>query len=266
MIKRREVGKHAQITFTRNFHELVTGDLRPGHSVVLSYDPDRIVPPQEQYVFGDPTRPIVAHVQFHRGDPPMNLVLASPGGLIANPDKDVTGQGSMLKTRFMIPSDADWLIAWFSYLSLSGATLYDSDYGENFIFSFPCRDVAVLSADLVSDPQTPYSGLAIQIATAPGIEAVSARFRSLGTPTAPSQEVSLERTGRTDAHHGWPVWSIAGVPVPYRSVVRFKVYYWIRGHRFKDDNTGNYYFAPQPPPDKVPPPPQELARAALAWK
>ena len=44
MIERARAGKPAEITFTCDFHELVGGDLRPGGSVLLRYDPLRIVP------------------------------------------------------------------------------------------------------------------------------------------------------------------------------------------------------------------------------
>jgi len=265
MIKRRDADKPAQIIFTSDFHEVVTGDLRPGHHVVLSYDPKRIVPREQPYVFGDPNRPIEAFVQFRDGEPATNAVLESPSGILVEPDEDITGQGSMLKARFMVPDEADLVIVWFSYLSTSGAMLYDNDHGTNYYFGFPSRDIAVLSATVVSDPQTPYSGFAVSIAAAKSVEAMSVRFRSVSDPKAEGNEVKLEKTGQSD-DHGRPIWSVAGVAVPYRSVVRFKVFYWIGGLRYKDDNGGRYYLAPQPPAEEVPPPPKELVDAAAKWK
>jgi hypothetical protein len=265
MIKRREAGKPAQIIFTSDFHEVVTGDLRPGHPVVLSYDPKRIVPEGEPYMLGDPKWPVNASVPFRDGEPATNVMLESPGGMIKEPDEDITGQGSMLKAQLMVPDKADLVIVWFSYLSRSGAMVYDNDHGTNYYFGFPSRDIAVLSATVVSDPQTPYSGFAVSAAAAASVEAVSVRYRSVSDPKAEKAEVKLEKTGQSD-DQGRPIWSVAGVAVPYRSVVRFKVFYWIGGRRFKDDNSGHYYLAPQPEPDKVPPPPPELVKAAQAWK
>jgi hypothetical protein len=55
------------------------------------------------------------------------------------------------------------------------------------------------------------------------------------------------------------------VPAPRQAVVRFKLFYRMGRHRFKDDNGGHYYVAPQPEPERPPPPAAELAKAALAW-
>jgi Family of unknown function (DUF6209) len=264
MIERRMARKPAQITFTYDFHEVVTGDLRPGHPVVLSYDPKRIIPEGEPYVLGHPEWPVNASVQFRDGEPETNVVLESPGGLVKEPDEDITGQGSMLKAQLMVPDEADLVIVWFSYLSRSGAMVYDNDHGTNYYFGFPSRDIAVLSATVDSDPQTLSSGFAVSVAAAVSVEAVSVRYRSISDPKAKKAEVKLEKTGQSD-DLGRPIWSVAGVAVPYRSVVRFKVFYWIGGRRFKDDNSGHYYLAPQPPAEEVPLPPKELVDAAAKW-
>ncbi len=55
MIERLGAGKPAEITFTCDFHELVGGDLRPGASVLLRYDPLRIVPPGSRIASAIPT-------------------------------------------------------------------------------------------------------------------------------------------------------------------------------------------------------------------
>jgi hypothetical protein len=102
MYRRNWIGR-PRITFTRDFRELVRGDLVPGRRVVLRYDPLRIVPPDDGYVFGDPTRPVTAHAGFHRdGREVATVVLASPGGVLRDPDIDVTGAGSMLR------GELDW--------------------------------------------------------------------------------------------------------------------------------------------------------------
>ena len=94
MRQRLHAGKPAEITFTYDFHELVAGDLRPGGPLLLRYDPIRIVPAEEPYRFGDPERPVMAHVRFGEGEAPIDVPLRSPGGIAPCPDVDLTGQGS----------------------------------------------------------------------------------------------------------------------------------------------------------------------------
>jgi uncharacterized protein DUF6209 len=263
MIERVHAGKPAQITFTRDFHELVIGDLRPGAAVDIRYDPQRIVPEGEPYLFGDLARPIIAHARFRDGDQAIDQPLESPAGAVIHPDTDVTGQGSMLSTSFSVPEDAQRVTLWFSYTTTAGDTRYESDYGANYCFGFPCRQIAVLSATVTGDPQASSSRFALSVAADIAVEEVAVRFYVVADPACAKHDARLRRTEKSDPL-GRAVWSI-GVPVPRQAVVRFKLFYRLGSHRFKDDNSGHYYLAPQPEPDRPPSPPAELAKAALAW-
>jgi uncharacterized protein DUF6209 len=262
MIERIHAGKPAQITFTHDFHELVTGDLRPGRPVHIRYDPSRIVPEGEAYLFGDPVRPIVAHARFRDGDQAIAQPLESKAGVIVHPDTDVTGQGSMLSTSFSVPEEAERVTLWFSHPGAAGDTRYDSDYGANYCFGFPCRQVAVLAATVTSDPETSLGHFTLSVAADPAVEEVAVRFYVVADPACAKNHATLRRTEEIDPLGA--VWSV-GVPVPRQAIVRFKLFYRMGPHNFEDDNGGHYYFAPQPEPDRPPPPPTELAKAALAW-
>ena len=96
MRQKLRAGTPAEITFTCDFHELLAGDLRPGGPLLLRYDPQRIVPRGEPYRFGDAERPVTAHLRFRANDAGIDVALRSPSGIVACPDVDVTGQGSML--------------------------------------------------------------------------------------------------------------------------------------------------------------------------
>jgi hypothetical protein len=262
MIERVHAGKPAQITFTCDFHELVTGDLRPGSGVEIRYDPKRIVPEGEPYMFGDRERPITAHACFRDGDQPILQPLESKAGIVVHPDIDLTGQGSMLSTSLSVPEDAERVTLWFSYPSTAGDTRYDSDYGANYCFGFPCRHITVLSATVTGDPET--SGhFALSVAADVAVEEVSVRFYVVADPACAKNDASLRRTEETD-RLGRAIWSMT-VPAPRQAIVRFKLFYRMGRHRFKDDNGGHYYVAPQPEPERPPPPAAELAKAALAW-
>ena len=237
-------GKQAGITFTLDFHELVSGDLLPGARCGIRYDPLRLVPRDNGYVHGDPERPVTMHFRFTENGPIHDQVLLSPIGMVRDAVVDITGQGSMLHAEIFIPDAARELIVWFSYTDGHGEVHYDSDYGKNYRFRFVKLDIDVLQAVVTSDPQTPYSGFGVEVATAPSVTQVFVRFIAIDAPSFPKSTVPLTRTGATP--EGRSLWSAFGIAVPYRATIRFKIFYVIGGVRYKDDNGGKYYIAPFP--------------------
>ena len=265
MIGRVEAGKPAQITFTCDYHELVTGDMHPGGPLHIRYDPKRIVPENEGYMFGDPQRPIVAHARFRDEAQSCEQLLSSPVGILAHPDVDITGQGSMLTTVLDVPEDADRVTLWFSYRSQSGDTRYDSDYGADYCFGFLSRHIDVLAATVADDPQTAGGRFALDVSAVAPVDGVWVRYFVIGERPCVPREVSLYCTN-TATPSGRVIWSLPSVAVPGDCVVRFRIVYRLDGRYFNDDNAGHYYLAPCPAPDPVPPLPRELAEAALAWR
>lgn len=263
MIERLWCGKPAEIAFTCDFHELVTGELSPGGSVLLRYDPLRIVPPDEDYRFGDAGQPIIAHLRFHPKGTPLDVVLHSPAGVIACPDVDVTGQGAMLQAELVVPADAELLVIWFSYRSAGGAVLYDSDYGANYRFGFAGREIGEVRASVLRRPDTSSDRFEISLAAAPSVQAVSAPFLIVGDPGV-RHEIGLQRA-QAAADAGAVRWS-GSADVPRDAIVRFKICYWIDGRRLIDDNASAWYLAPAPGPDRPPPPKPTLLAAAAAWR
>jgi Family of unknown function (DUF6209) len=269
MVERSGAGKPAEITFTCDFHELVGGELRPGGSVLLRYDPLRIVPAEEPYRFGDPDRPVTAHVRFRAGATPMQVPLHSPAGLVPCPDVDPTGQGSMLSAHIDVPDDAERLTVWFSYTGASGETHYDSDFGVNYRFGFPCREIEVIRATVTRRPDQPADWFELSIRAAATVEGMAVPFFLVADPACAKHQLLLRRIGQpTEASGGNGLTSLwnAAIEVARGAVVRFKVCYWIGGRRLTDDNTGAWYLAPEPEPDRIPPPPPALLEAAAAWR
>ena len=264
MRQRVQAGKPAAITFTCDFHELVTGDLRPDGPLLLRYDPHRIVPAGEPYRFGDPDRPVTAHVSFCDGAPPFDVALRSPAGIILCPDVDLTGQGSMLSASLVVPSDADLLIVWFSYESAAGTVFYDSDYGANYRFGFPCREIDVVQAEVSGRPDGTVDRFDLVVRTAPEVEGVTLQYFLAGDPACTELDVRLQRAGQDVADPAMVRWA-GFADVPHRAIVRFRLCYWIGGRRLIDDNTGAWYLAPEPSPDQAPPPSAALLEAAAAW-
>jgi hypothetical protein len=265
-MERSLTNRPARVTFTYDYHELLRGDLRPGCAVLVRYDPKRIVPDGEPYRFGDPNAPIVAHASFRDGEPPVSKTLISEAGVLEHPIVDVTGQGSMLTARFDVPENADEVILWFSYASPQGGMHYDSDGGRNFRFSFPSRELRVVAADVVTNQQAHESTFSVEVACTTKTERVLVRARAV-THEEFKRELELTRTDSgSDDPQGWPHWTLPPTPVPFQAIIEFKVYYWMRTVRYKDDNSGRYYLVPAPATRHVlPPPPKELAAAAQRW-
>jgi Family of unknown function (DUF6209) len=264
MRERLHAGKPAEITFTCDFHELVAGDLRPGGPLLLRYDPIRIVPAEEPYRFGDPERPVMAHVRFREGEAPIDVPLRSPSGIVGCPHVTLTGQGSMLSAQVELPEDAVRLTVWFSYRTAGGVIRYDSDYGANYGFGFPCREIDVVRATVTRQPDEPGDRFDLTVSTTQVVEDATVQFSLVGDAACVKHEVRLQRVGKVGAQERRTLWA-ATIDLPHGATTRFKVCYWIGGRRLVDDNTGAFYLAPEPEPDSVLPPPRALLDAAAAW-
>ncbi len=237
--------KPAQITFTLDYHELITGNLVSNANCFISYDPTRIVPADSGYIHGHPDQPVILNYQFSANGPVSSQALASHIGLLEFAVLDPTGGGSMLDGEIAIPAEAEELIIWFSYVDGNGVTHYDSDLGKNFRFRFASEDIQLLQAVVTSDPQTPYSGFGVEVAADPEITGISVRFTAINSPDFPKSQVPLSNTGKTTPD-GMAIWSVFGIAVPYKANIRFKLYYVINGITYKDDNAGKYFMAPIP--------------------
>lgn len=264
MRRRLHTGKPAEITFTYDFHELVGGELRPGGPLLLRYDPFRIVPAEEPYRFGDPERPIMAHLRFREGGAPIDVPLRSPGGIVLCRHVNVTGQGSMLSAQVVLPEDAGRLTVWFSHMTASGVIRYDSDYGVNYVFGFPCREIAVVRATVTRQPDEAGDRFDVTVSAIPAVEGVTVQFSVIGDAACTKDELALQRVGEVGAEERGILWA-AAIDLPHGATTRFKVCYWIGGRRLVDDNTGAFYLAPEPESDSIPPPPAALLKAAAAW-
>jgi hypothetical protein len=239
MSRRISTGKSPHIIFTYDFHQLVYGELLADRDCTLSYDPLRIVPADDSYQFGDPSRPIIAHVQRQRSPSVHDVVLRSRTGKLHDIDIDYTGQGSMLHGQFHIYTDCEEVVVWFSYQDRTGGTRWDSDYGANYRFRFVSEDLKFLKVEVES--RIAVDQLKVQLAAAPEIERVIVRYRIVNDLTKPTQEylVELSPTTQRDSEGG-RLWSLA-IALPQGAVVAYDLLYFVRGRRFKDDNSGRYF-------------------------
>jgi hypothetical protein len=239
MSERISKDKPPHILFTYDFHQLVYGELLADRDCTLSYDPFRIVPADDSYQFGDPSRPIIAHVQCQPSPSVHDIVLQSRMGKLYDIDIDYTGQGSMLHGQFHLLAYCEEVVAWFSYQDRTGRTRWDSDYGANYRFRFVSEDLKFLNSEVESGDAV--DQLKVQLAAAPEIERVIVRYRIVNDLIKPTQEylVELSPTNQRDSDGGC-LWSLA-IPLPHGAVVAYDILYFVRGRRFKDDNSGRYF-------------------------
>jgi Family of unknown function (DUF6209) len=212
MIKRAFTSLPPRITFTRDYHELVRGDLRPGTDVRLRYDPARIVPSGEDYVFGDPAHRIKVHIIFPPSRDLVTIPLHSRTGMLTDPAIDVTGVGNMLTATAHVPEDATSIVMWFTHNGPYGPTNYDSDEGRNFHFGFNSLQIKPLAAT-VGPGSLGADLFTVKVSVVPEVHRVVVHMRIVDETK--STDYDLKSTGEQEKD-GWPVGALEPVPIPNR--------------------------------------------------
>jgi hypothetical protein len=235
-----------QLVFTRNYREYVRGWFHPGQTATIRYDPYRVVPPGDDYRFGDPARQIVAHLQFNEGGPVTDVTLTSPVGTPDYISPSVIERAPKLRGEVAIPEGADWVSIWFTYTGAGGRVLYDSNFGKNFRLRFYREEIELLQTEVVDDPGQPLARFVCRAATDASVERVIARYRVVNRqPVAPETSVDLRRTGKTD-EQGRAIWETSDVLVPKDAVLAYDLVYYADNRPFKDDNQGSFFVACEP--------------------
>jgi hypothetical protein len=222
MIRRMFSGDTPTITFTKDYRQLLHGDLLPGRSVRIKYDADRL--PADR---SDVTK---AFYKFVESAEPQSTELHSKTGRLLTKVTLDTGEGTMITGQIEIPGDADHLTIWFLNVGKSGEQYWDSNHGKNYIVRFTTEDIDIDSVEV--------SGGMFRIAVnaSPEISDLAVHYRIMNTPAgpnaAPEQVLRLTRSGEK--------WS-GSVPVLEGAVIRFTVHYQAYGNPYADTNNGKGY-------------------------
>ncbi len=226
MFRRTFQGNAPHITFTRSWEQAPFGNLVPGQTVRISYDPHRLgfPPPQD----------VTAFHQFSQDGPVLTKQLDVPTGMIVTRIADDPYEANYMTTAIEIPEDAEMLILWFM-----GDGRWDSDHGANHWFRFTSLDIQGEDATVSSD------GFEVSLTALPEIDDVFVHFKVINNP--PDQPF----TGSVplvpgEAENGRRTWEVSGVNVPGGANVRFEFTYRVNGRTFTDDNDGTGFFAPKP--------------------
>lgn len=237
---RQNKGARPQITFTSDFHELVQGDLIPG-PCVLRYDPLRLV------TLGDAAtenHQIRAYVRFHPLGIEWQGLMELPAGLPLADMADPTGEGIMLTSTFEIPGGCDELEVWFSCTHDDGQTHWDSDFGKNHWLRFGLADLAIKIAKVKSAKKKAVAqdSLDFEFTSPAKVQSLAVRWIVTTVPDYPRQTTALVASAATSTTKTWTS-PEGGIPVPRGATIAYDVVYHVDGHKFTDDNQGNWYIA-----------------------
>jgi hypothetical protein len=238
--RRMFAGDPPRITFTKDFRQLVHGDLRPGSVVTLVYDADRL-PDERSEVEGRKAWTIRAYYQFSEQGQIGTIDLWSETGEVLTKRSTEVGEGTMMTGRITIPADAESLTIWFVNTGSSGAEYWDSHFGQNYQFRFVVEDLEIDSVAMTRDPKGEAAQFQISVTAESEVSELAATYRVMNhdAPTAPLHRLPLaplEQRTPADKRQ----WQ-GSAPVPPDAAVRFTLSYRIDGEIHTDTNSGYGY-------------------------
>jgi hypothetical protein len=237
------------LVFTADYHEFERGDLQPGSHLLLRYDPRRLtkqVSPStnlDHAVF-------TAHIQTIPGGPVQDVTLHSTSGhhLLENDAFQDDDSGVMLSGMVHLDPHSSSFVLWFSLSVPSGCgftqTFWDSDYGANYTFRFPSRDITTVDADIITSPPTPYAGFQVVLNAVPAVTAISVRYRVLNS-TTPNERSTVALSHNGAAKNGHIPWFVGGIAVRIGAVIAFDIVYQVNGRSYTDDNQNRFFLVPK---------------------
>jgi hypothetical protein len=241
MFRRTFADNAPHITFTKTWEQLPFGNLVPGSTVHISYDPDRL-PFERSNYHGAPTWSITAFYRFSPNGAISSKQLDTPTGQVVSRYSDDPVEATMMTTSIDIPTDAEELILWFMNTGRSGFQYWDSDYGRNYIFRFTSIDIQGENATVIGD------AFEVEITALPVVENVAVDFKVINHPPL-AGSVPLIPGAIADGRRSW---SVRGIKVPIGANVWFTFTYAVDGRQFVDDNDGAGFYAPKPIPTQNP--------------
>jgi len=229
------------ITYTRDYRQLVHGDLLPGRQVTIVYDAERL-PHERSQDHGKKAWTIRCFYKFVENGTVSSIDLWSETGKIRSKISNEPGEGTMMMGRINIPRDADHLTVWFLNSGKSGAEYWDSNFGRNYIFRFVVEDIDITRVGVEHDPKKPVSNFHVQVEASSEVDNVTVLYRIMNGSGGPKDQdfpLPLNMTG-TPSPTRKRRWSGA-TAVPEGAVLRFTVVYNSYGNPHADTNSGKGY-------------------------
>lgn len=230
-----------KITFTKDYRQLVHGNLQPGRPVTIVYDAERL-PNERSQANGRKAWTIRCFHKFLEQGQVSSIDMWSETGEIQTKITDEVGEGTMMLCRIEVPHDADHLTLWFLNTGTSGAEYWDSNFGRNYIFRFVVEDLEIVSVGVERSSTTRKERFQIEVQASSAVEDVAVLYRIMNDPAAPKdKDMRLElKTDLPISVSEKRKWS-GSAPVPADAVVRFTVTYLSYGNAHADTNSGKGY-------------------------
>jgi hypothetical protein len=236
MFRRTFADNAPHITFTKTWEQLPFGNLVPGSTVVIAYDPNRL--PNER----SNDWSITVFYRFSANGPLASQQLEVCTGEVVTRISDDPVEATMMTASIPIPEDAEELVLWFLNTGRSGADQWDSNLGANYVFRFTSIDIQGENATVAGDE------FEVDITALPVVENVIVDYKVINHPPISG---SVPLTPGTIANGRRP-WSAHGIPVPTGANVWFTFRYTVDGRAFVDDNDCAGFYAPKPIPTNNP--------------
>jgi hypothetical protein len=228
------------ITFTKDFRQLVHGNLEPGKAVMIVYDAERL-PNERSTDGGQKAWAIQAFYKFTEEGEVHTTDLWSETGEILTKVSDELGEGTMMLCSIDLPVDADHLTLWFLNTGKSGAHFWDSNFGRNYIFRFVANDFHITSVRVDRDTLKSISWFELQIVAQQEIYDLTAAYRITNDSAQANTELHLALTPSSSVNsEGLRPWA-GRAPVPENAVVQFTITYNVYGNPHRDTNSGKGY-------------------------
>jgi|GEM_PF-1964607 len=243
MYKRRFADLEAQVTFKKNWTQTLVGTLKPGTTLHVWYDAERL-PHERSLIDGKPAWLIDAFVKFTDDPDVHTFPLWVRGGTVLTKVTNETDGGTMMICEIPVPEYAHFVTIWFMNTGASGDRYFDSAYGANYTYRFSVIDIQDLDANVTTSMTPAHSRFEASLTATPEVSMVSIAYQVLNVRPQQSGKLALQRdpSGDGNGRLGWS----GNCNVPLNAVIAFEVEYVIAALTFVDDNSAQSFLAPRP--------------------
>lgn len=215
-----------QIEFSKDWKELIKGELKAGSSFDIIYDSERLPKIRDTYNLM-PAWGIFAYVKFN----------SDTDNYFLEKELEKTNKLNKMTQIFDIPQQAEEMTIWFKNIGRSERIAYDSDYGKNFIFRFPEKDILNVNPKLTRLWESSESSFTVYIDTHAKVDYINIRAKIEKDNEIEDLHINCAHEDIKRDSKGFYLYST----VPYGAKISFYIIYWVDGRKYIANNNGEMY-------------------------